>query len=179
MNGSFTPYASYDDFVYPTKMMTVSDVRKLYNIPKDYINAHRSSNSQAVANFLNISVNHNDTKLFQKVMAIRPQPAVRFCGVECFFFIRLFSTCTHTNEQVRFRGNQENDPFNLVDIEGSIDLQWIQGVGQGVNTSYYLHGGGSWGEEPFLDWLVSISNSDDPELVRGVLSDIPSLIFPL
>ena len=58
-------------------MMTVSDVRKLYNIPKDYINAHRSSNSQAVANFLNISVNHNDTKLFQKVMAIRPQPAVR------------------------------------------------------------------------------------------------------
>ena len=77
MNGSFTPYASYDDFVYPTKMMTVSDVRKLYNIPKDYVNAHRSSNSQAVANFLNISVNHNDTKLFQKVMAIRPQPAVR------------------------------------------------------------------------------------------------------
>ena len=175
MNGSFTPYASYDDFVYPTKMMTVSDVRKLYNVPKDYVNAHRSSNSQAVANFLNISVNHNDTKLFQKVMAIRPQPAVRF--LFCFEAPALLNMYTH--EQVRFRGNQENDPFNLVDIEGSIDLQWIQGVGQGVNTSYYLHGGGSWGEEPFLDWLVSISNSDDPELVRGVLSDIPSLIFPL
>ena len=76
--------------------MTVSDVRKLYNVPKDYVNAHRSSNSQAVANFLNISVNHNDTKLFQKVMAIRPQPAVRFCGVVCFFFLSDSSQRVHT-----------------------------------------------------------------------------------
>ena len=38
-DGTYTEYQDYDDFVYPTKMMTVSDVRKLYRIPKDYVNA--------------------------------------------------------------------------------------------------------------------------------------------
>lgn len=143
-DGTYTEYQDYDDFVYPTKMMTVSDVRKLYRIPKDYVNADVEGNSQAVANFLNISVSRNDTKLFQKVMAIREQP------------------------EIRFRGNQENDPTNLVDIEGSIDLQWIQGLGQNVKTSYWLTSSGSWGEEPFLDWLLEMSSDDDVELVQSL-----------
>eukprot|EP00947_MAST-08B_sp_MAST-8B-sp1_P001085 g1085.t1 len=139
-----TAWGQYDDYAYPTKSMTVMNVRRLYNVPRDYRATNHTRNSQAVVNFLGISVSAADTAKFHQLMGVPPQP------------------------DVTFGGTGDNDPANMVDVEGSIDLQWIQGIGQNVATQYWMTAGGDFGHEPFLDWLVSLSNTSAPALVHSL-----------
>lgn len=127
---------------FPTKGMTVNDVRKLYSMPQAYTDPAPNLNSQAVANFLGISINDSDTLLFQKLMGSRQQPPVRYHG--------------------------PNNSSNLEDVEGSIDVQWIQGMGRGVPTTYHVTTGGKAGHENFLDWLIDLSNSTNVPWVQSL-----------
>jgi hypothetical protein len=56
----------------------------------------------------------------------------------------------------------------LTDPEGSIDVQWITGIGQGVPTTYWSTAGGRYGHEPFLDWLVDLANASAPPLTQSL-----------
>ena len=58
-----------------------------------------------------------------------------------------------------------NDPQKLTDPEGSIDVQWIQGIGEGVATTYWATPGGKPGGEPFLAWTVEMANTTDGVLI--------------
>ena len=153
-----TPWASYGDFVYPTKSMTPLNVRRLYGIPNGYTAAQPDSNvtttsadaddadagtlGLGVANFLGISVDAADADAFHRLMGVPLQPPVTFVGA--------------------------NNASNLVDVEGSIDLQWAQAVAWGVPATYYSTPGGGWGHEPFLDWVVGLSNASSPPLVHSL-----------
>ena len=124
--------------------MTVENVRRLYRIPPDYRAPHVKGNRQAVANFLGISVNPKDTNMFLDLMGSPPQ------------------------QQTKFVGPGKNNPDTFLDPEGSIDLQWIQGIGQGVETEYWNTDGGQGGHEPFLDWIVGVGNTSHPALVHSL-----------
>ena len=163
-----TPWARYGDFVYPTKSMTPLNVRRLYGIPNGYTAAQPDGNTTiaaadtddedddddddddddasnlglGVANFLGISVDGADADAFHSLMGVPPQPPVTFVGA--------------------------NNSSNLVDVEGSIDLQWAQAVAWGIPAVYYSTAGGGWGHEPFLDWVVGLSNASSPPLVHSL-----------
>lgn len=61
-----------------------------------------------------------------------------------------------------------NNQSELVDVEGSIDVQWIQGMGRGVPTEYHTTPGGEAGHEPFLSWLVDVANQTQPAYVQSL-----------
>merc|ERR1712113_774364 len=96
-------------------------------------------NSQALASFLNNSASVADAKRFHAIMGIRPQPKPEFVGVQ-----------------------------GPPSVEGNIDLQWIQAMGDNVRTQYWATPGGHNAHEPFLQWLVDMANSTDPALVHSV-----------
>jgi len=73
---------------------------------------------------------------------------------------------SHTRGNVTVHG--DNKPKELTDPEGSIDVQWIQGMGAGVNTTYWLTEGGRGGGEPFLDWTIHMANTSDLPLVHSL-----------
>eukprot|EP00658_Telonema_sp_P-2_P065568 TRINITY_DN5477_c0_g1_i1.p1 TRINITY_DN5477_c0_g1~~TRINITY_DN5477_c0_g1_i1.p1 ORF type:complete len:426 (-),score=77.47 TRINITY_DN5477_c0_g1_i1:105-1382(-) len=79
-DGQHSPWVHAPMLGYPTKMMTVNDVRKLYSMPQAFTDPSPQLNSQAVANFLGISVADADTIRFQRLMGSRTQPAVNFIG---------------------------------------------------------------------------------------------------
>jgi len=87
-------------------------------------------------------VSRNDSIKFQQLMGSRRQPDVRYLGA--------------------------NNESNLVDVEGSIDVQWIQGMGRGVPTTYHTSAGGEAGHEPFLTWLIEVANQSSPALVQSL-----------
>merc|ERR1719433_452978 len=53
-------------------------------------------------------------------------------------------------------------------VEGNIDVQWIQAMGDNVPTYYWETPGGEEAHEPFLEWLVAMANDTSPPLVNSV-----------
>lgn len=139
--GSSGVWCFYDGLFFGTKSMTVSNVRRLYKVPENYVVAHPDAN-QSVANFLGIFVADDDRQKFLDMMGCGIQPDVTYVG--------------------------PNNQTELTDIEGSIDIQWIQGMGRNARTTYRSTRGGKYGHEPFLDWLVSLGNTSDIELVHSI-----------
>jgi len=137
-DGSTSAWAVYAGYVYPTKSMTIENVRRHYRVPPNY-QAPPADARQAVANFLGIYVSPDDIESFDGLMGVLPQPPLSFHG--------------------------PNNASDLTDVEGSIDVQWMRGVGQGVPAEYWSTTGGRYGHEPFLDWLVDVSNMSSPPLV--------------
>mmetsp|Transcript_59924 Transcript_59924/g.185838 ORF Transcript_59924/g.185838 Transcript_59924/m.185838 type:complete len:785 (-) Transcript_59924:33-2387(-) len=97
-----------------------------------------AGNSQAVANFLNNSASVDDALLFHAAMGMRRQPKVTLVG---------------------------EGPNS---VEGNIDLQWIQALGDNVETTSWTTPGGYAAHEPFLEWLVALANASRPPLVHSV-----------
>ena len=136
--------------MYPTKSMTPLNVRRHYGVPSGYSAADGASRDNftgtaaglGLANFLNISIDPDEARAFNALMGVPPQPPPAFVG--------------------------HNDARNLVDVEGSIDLQWAQGVAWGVPTTYYGVEGGGWGHEPFLAWVVGLANASRPPRVHSL-----------
>jgi len=141
-NGLTSDWHTAPMFGFPTKGMTVNDVRKLYSMPEAYKAPAPEKNSQAVINFLGISIDEKDTRKFQRLMGSRTQPQVQYHGI--------------------------NNSSQLTDVEGSIDVQWIQGIGRGVPTIYHTTPGGESGHEPFLSWLMEVCNETSPALVQSL-----------
>lgn len=137
-DGSTSPWSQYDHLVYPALSTTVTDMKHLYHVPRSARNVYKH-NSQAIANFMGIGVSEEDAKLFRYAMGIRGQPPVKYVGA--------------------------NAP---VGVEGNIDLQWIQAIGDNVPTTSWSTPGMVPAHEPFLEWLVSLANASDPPLVHSV-----------
>ena len=89
----------------------------------------------------------DDAALFHRLMGMRKQPPVMLVG--------------------------DNNQSELVDVEGSIDLQWIQAIGDSVPTTYWLTGGGRYGDEPFLDWIQAVADDPSPPLVHSISCECP------
>jgi hypothetical protein len=62
----------------------------------------------------------DDADTFNDLMGVPPQPPIVFVG--------------------------ENNASALTDVEGSIDVQWMRGIGQGVPTEYWSTSGEESGE---------------------------------
>eukprot|EP00928_Gymnodinium_smaydae_P045330 TRINITY_DN30234_c0_g1_i1.p1 TRINITY_DN30234_c0_g1~~TRINITY_DN30234_c0_g1_i1.p1 ORF type:complete len:818 (+),score=39.04 TRINITY_DN30234_c0_g1_i1:31-2454(+) len=138
LDDSKSSWARYKMLAYPAQSITVSDVRKLYNVPDGFRN-RASQNSQSVANFLNNSASASDTVLFHKAMGMRPQPQISLIGGEC-----------------------------PPSVEGNIDVQWIQAMGDNVRTTSWTQDGGYAAHEPFMEWLVDLANTSEPPLVHSI-----------
>ena len=79
-NHARSGWAPFDDYIYPTKLMTVQNIRNHYNVPHDY-EAVPGPAPQAVANFLGIFVSPDDAERFDDLMGVLPQPPITFVGV--------------------------------------------------------------------------------------------------
>mmetsp|Transcript_81517 Transcript_81517/g.170508 ORF Transcript_81517/g.170508 Transcript_81517/m.170508 type:complete len:838 (-) Transcript_81517:118-2631(-) len=137
-DGTATPWEAYSRLIYPALSTTAMDMRGFYKVPPSFRNTVKE-NSQAIANFMQIGNSASDAQLFRESMGIRPQPPVEFVG--------------------------ENGP---VGVEGNIDLQWIQAVGDNVATTSWSTPGGAAAHEPFLEWLIALANCTKPPLVHSV-----------
>lgn len=137
-DGGFGDWYEFEDLIYTAQTMTVSDVRRLYGVP-NHMRNRVAHNSQATANFLNISASTTDALAFQRAMGMRRQPSPKFEG-----------------------------DVGQPGIEGNIDLQWIQAMGNNVQTTVWSTPGGHNAHEPFLDWLISLANTSHPPLVHSV-----------
>eukprot|EP00435_Cladocopium_sp_Y103_P051770 s141_g16.t1 len=73
----------------------------------------------------------DDARLFHLAMGMRRQPAARFEG-----------------------------PRGEPGVEGNIDMQWIQAMGNNVPVTYWATPGGdpATAHEPFLEWLLELAN---------------------
>ncbi|CAJ1454575.1 unnamed protein product [Effrenium voratum] len=141
VDGTAGEWVAYERMAFPSLSMTVSDLRRMYNVPDGFRNTF-AKNSQAIASFFNISASEADAKLFHLAMGTRPQPAVHFVG-------------------------GRTDPG----VEGNIDLQWIQAMGNKVPVTYWATPGGSQAtahETPFLEWILALANSSDPPLIHSL-----------
>lgn len=138
MDGSRSDWAEYKELAYPALSTTVTDMRALYNVPSGFRN-RAVNNSQAVVAFMNISASLEDAALFRQAMGLRMQPAVQWKG-------------------------ETGQPG----VEGHIDLQWIQAMGDNVKTIYRLLPGGYAAHEPFLEWMMALTNDSHPALVQSV-----------
>eukprot|EP00931_Biecheleriopsis_adriatica_P049177 TRINITY_DN28438_c0_g1_i1.p1 TRINITY_DN28438_c0_g1~~TRINITY_DN28438_c0_g1_i1.p1 ORF type:complete len:771 (-),score=102.08 TRINITY_DN28438_c0_g1_i1:21-2333(-) len=139
-DGSRGTWGTYSMLAYPSLGMTVLDLRKLYKVPSEYRNLDMK-NSQALASFFNISTSEADASLFHNIMGTRRQPNVTFVGHK-----------------------------SGAGVEGNIDLQWIQAMGNNVPTTYWATPGGdpAHAHEPFLEWLVDLANTSQPPLVHSL-----------
>jgi len=140
MDGSYAEWVAYERLAFPSLSMTVSDLRRMYHVPDGHRN-RAPNNSQALASFFNISASEEDGKRFHRSMGMRRQPAVTFQG-------------------------QQGPPG----VEGNIDLQWIQAMGNNVPVTYWATAGGDplSAHEPFLEWLCELANSSHPPLVHSL-----------
>lgn len=144
VDGSVGKWGKYRRLAYPTQSMTVDALRQLYGVPSGYRYTHpRGHNSlgatQGIMAFLNVSSTEADAHQFHVAMGMRAQPAVKFVG-----------------------------PPGLPNVEGSIDIQWIQGMGNNVPTTYWTFPGGRNAHEPFLEWLLEVANTTAPPQVQSV-----------
>lgn len=139
-DGSQGAWVTYERLAWPSLSMTVGDLRRMYHVPDGYRN-RAAKNSQAVASFFNISASEDDARLFHLAMGMRRQPAARFEG-----------------------------PRGEPGVEGNIDMQWIQAMGNNVPVTYWATPGGdpATAHEPFLEWLLELANSSNPPLVHSL-----------
>lgn len=139
-DGSQSAWVTYERLAFPSLSMTVGDLRRMYHVPDGSRN-RASNNSQAVASFFNISASEEDARLFHLAMGTRRQPAASFQGP---------------------RGEPE--------VEGNIDMQWIQAMENNVPMTYWATPGGDpqTAHEPFLEWLLELANSSNPPLVHSL-----------
>lgn len=52
-------------------------------------------------------------------------------------------------------------------IEASLDTQYIMGIGNNITTWFWYTAGRHEKQEPFLQWLIDISNTEKPPLVNS------------
>jgi tripeptidyl-peptidase I len=128
--------------------VTPAFVRQTFNIPSDFEGNH-TSNRQAVAQFLGQFFSPDDLAQFQKQNKIPElMPTV-------------------------YGPNDASNPG----IEASLDIEMITGIAERVPTWFVSTAGQHEGQEPFLTWIVNMSQWSDMPFVTSVsYGDIESTI---
>jgi tripeptidyl-peptidase I len=118
----------------PNAGVTPDFLRKLYNIGE--VVGQAANNAQAVTGFLNQFISLSDLKTFNSQFAKNNDGMVpNIVGP-----------------------NQQSNPG----VEASLDIQYVTGVGQKINTTFWSTPGqqpGNPQNEPFLTWLFAIGNT--------------------
>lgn len=115
-------------------------IKKTFNIPAN-TQGNNLQNSQAVAQFLDEYYNPKDLTTFQQRFNLPVQSVAREQG--------------------------PNDP-NRPGAEAELDIQYIMGVGVNIPTWFVSTGGEYKGQEPFLEWIVNMSNTINSPLVHSI-----------
>ncbi|NXL93062.1 TPP1 peptidase, partial [Alectura lathami] len=120
-----------------------SVIRKRYNITAGDIGL-LANNSQACAQFLEQYFHQGDLALFMKLFG---------------------STFTHRSEVDRVVGHQGQGKAGL---EASLDVEYIMSTGANISTWVFSNAGRHESQEPFLAWLLLLSNMSSLPWVHSV-----------
>lgn len=118
-----------------------SVLRERYNV-SSVVGSH-PNNSQCVAQFLEQYYNPGDLKEF---------------------FAMFGGSFTHLDEMAKVIGPDSGRSG----IEASLDTQYIMSLGANISTWFWSTGGRHESQEPFLEWLVDISNHSSVPWVHSI-----------
>ena len=120
-----------------------SVLRKRYNLTANDVGSH-PNNSQVVAQFLEQYFNPNDLSEFMSIFVGNDFP--------------------HKNVIDKVIGPDSGRSG----VEASLDTQYIMGLGANISTWFWSTPGRHDNQEPFLTWLVDISNTSQVPWVHSV-----------
>ncbi|XP_002167598.1 tripeptidyl-peptidase 1 isoform X1 [Hydra vulgaris] len=120
-----------------------SVLRKRYNLTADDVGSH-PNNSQVVAQFLEQYFNPNDLSEFMSIFVGKDFP--------------------HKTSIEKVIGPDTGRSG----VEASLDTQYIMGLGANITTWFWSTPGRHDNQEPFLTWLVDISNTSQVPWVHSV-----------
>ncbi|EDO41785.1 predicted protein [Nematostella vectensis] len=118
-----------------------SVLRDRYNV-SDTVGSH-PNNSQCIAQFLEQFYSPTDLKEF---------------------FLLFGGSFTHLDKVAKVIGPDSGRPG----VEASLDTQYIMSLGANITTWFWSTGGRHEKQEPFLEWLVAISNNSQVPWVHSV-----------
>ena len=124
-----------------TIMITPAALRSLYRVQDPAVTAGASASSQAVHEFEQQYYLPSDLAQFQEANGLPPQPVARVLGAD----------------KPQASG------------EGSLDVQYLMGMGVNV-TSWYviLPGGVDQKEDPFLEWIILLMLLPDAPYINAI-----------
>ncbi|XP_075858334.1 tripeptidyl-peptidase 1 isoform X2 [Microcebus murinus] len=114
--------------------VTPSVIRKRYNLTAQDVGSGTSNNSQACAQFLEQYFHGSDLAEFMRLFGGK--------------FVHQASVARVIGQQGRGRAG----------IEASLDVQYLMSAGANISTWVYSNAGRHEGQEPFLQWLLLLSN---------------------
>ena len=110
--------------------------------------------------FYNIGSNIGSSDVTQSVFETSGQ---EFSTVDLTSFQQTYGTTIQAAEVIG--GNDVSSCTNLIRCsEGNLDIQYIMGIAQVTTSIYYYIDG----VDPFIDWIVDVSDSEDPPLVNSI-----------
>jgi len=122
--------------IVPSALHTPTDVRSHYGVPASLVGGN-AKNSQAVAAFIYQFFSPADLALFFKEVGLPQYTVQKVIG-------------------------PNNPPFP--GVEASLDIQYIMGVAQGVNTWFWSMGGSSW----IAEWGQAVLNTPNAPWVHSI-----------
>uniref|UniRef100_A0A8C9AV41 Tripeptidyl-peptidase 1 n=1 Tax=Prolemur simus TaxID=1328070 RepID=A0A8C9AV41_PROSS len=114
--------------------VTPSVIRERYNLTAQDVGSGTSNNSQACAQFLEQYFHSSDLAEFMRLFGGK--------------FVHQASVARVVGQQGRGRAG----------IEASLDVQYLMSAGANISTWVYSNPGRHEGQEPFLQWLLLLSN---------------------
>eukprot|EP01133_Synstelium_polycarpum_P006767 gene6767-7866_t len=144
-SGASSP-ASFSTLLSP--FLTPQVIQERYNMPMletSYApnNLSNSLSTQSVAEFLGQFYSTADLEQFFTMVGLDPRLSSRV--------------------QVIGPNNQTNPGG-----EASLDIQFLMGLAPGFNTTFWSTAGFVNGQEPFLEWITDVLNSDTAPLVHSI-----------
>ncbi|XP_051843582.1 tripeptidyl-peptidase 1 [Antechinus flavipes] len=124
--------------------VTPAVIRERYNLTAQDVGAGSPNNSQACAQFLEQYFHDADLEEFMKLFG---------------------KSFPHKNSVSRVVGQQGHGRAGL---EASLDVQYLMSAGANISTWVYSSPGRHEAQEPFLQWLLLLSNESSLPLVHTV-----------
>eukprot|EP01116_Phalansterium_solitarium_P022285 TRINITY_DN7300_c0_g2_i1.p1 TRINITY_DN7300_c0_g2~~TRINITY_DN7300_c0_g2_i1.p1 ORF type:complete len:556 (-),score=200.62 TRINITY_DN7300_c0_g2_i1:135-1802(-) len=116
-------------------------IKQVFNIPAG-LAVTNPNNSQAVSQFLEQYYNPDDLLTFQTTYNVPVQKVSKVVGY-----------------------NNADD----IGMEANLDIQYIIAIAQKADTWFISSNGtDNGGQEPFLEWIVALSNTTDAPLVQSI-----------
>lgn len=139
----YTDASSSDTFAYPAPFRprpyaTTSFVQELYQVPQQYRRGSNPNNSQAIVSFEKQWWSTDDLMAFFKLMGIPAQTPTVI--------------------------GYNNDTSAAAGGEATLDVQWVQGTGQGVPTTTWSFPPGDY----ILNWALAVGNATNPPLSTSI-----------
>jgi tripeptidyl-peptidase-1 len=125
--------------ITPAPWVTPRRLQELYRIPTQLKN-RQPSNAQSVTEFLGQYYAKKDLQIFMEHMGLPNYEVTKLLGP-----------------------NVESQPG----LEASLDIQYMLGISNNISTWFWSLGPLHEGQEPFLQWLIDISNTPTVPFVHS------------